>query len=446
MQVKLNTNDHIYKRELEISISAEEIAPIILAEKQKIRRKAEIPGFRKGKAPQNLVDRHYGKALIQDVIDHVVNDFYPKALDEAKISPVMQGEIKDLHYHELGSDLSFKVLTEVEPVVEVKSYSKMKLTKDVRHFREADLDDYFRYLREERATANSIDGPAFNDDIIVFDTVEIDNEDKPLKGKEYNDIRIKLGQGQFDTEVEKDLEGTKVGETKIIERIYPTYYEDKTLAGKSERFKATIKHIERLDLPELNDEFAKSLGQYESMADYREKISETMKKQFEKDSDSSLINNIVEQMIETNPFEIPNEMVKHELDLMFYNTQAQGQKMDEKVFRQYYGQVAEKTVKWRIIKKDIIKKVGLDASEEEIEEYLLENGWEKDKLSEALKNKYLLEQIEEELLQKKVTALIVKKAKVIENDITPVDENDKKSAKKKTSGKKKNATANEKEI
>ena len=171
--------------------------------------------------------------------------------------------------------------------------------------------------------------------------------------------------------------------------------------------------------------------------DYREKISETMKKQFEKDSETSLINNIVDKLIEANPFEVPQAMVNHELDLMYYNTQAQGQKIEENVFRQYYGQIAEKTVKWRIIKKDIIKKSDLEIAEQEIEDYLIESGWEKERLSEALNNKYLIEQVEDELLQKKVVAQIISKAKVVENDITPVDEKAKKPSKKKTTAKKK---------
>lgn len=436
MQVKVNTNDHIYKRELEISISAEEIEPLIKEEKKKLRRDADIPGFRKGKAPQNLIERRYGKILLQDVIDHTVNDFYPKALDEVKINPVKKGEISDLKYEKLGDDLSFKVETDVEPVVEVKDFSKMKFEKEVRHFRDEDLDEYFKYLLEDKAINNSIDGPAAENDFVSFDAEELDDKGRKIPGKSYTDIRIKLGHGQFDKEVEKDLVGAKVGETVNVDRTYPADFEDENLAGKTEHFKIQIKLIERQQLPELNDDFVKTLGNIETLDQYKDKITETMKNQYQRDAESSLLKSVTDQVIEANAFEVPPSMIDYELDLMYYNTQAQGQKMDEKVFRQYYREIAEKTVSWRIIKKALMKKENISASEDEKKKYLLNNGWQEANLDEALSNKYLLEQVEEEIIQKKVMELITGKAKVIEKDVTPKVEK-KKSAATKTAPKKK---------
>jgi trigger factor len=410
MQVKLIPNDHSYERELEVTLDRDEMAHVIDAEKRKLRKQAEIPGFRKGKAPQHLVDRYYGKTLIQDVIDHAVNDYYPKALDEAGLQPVSKGEISDLNYADLGEELTFKVKTAVEPVVELQDYKGLKLSKEVRHYQPQDLDDYLAYLAESKAEVEAITGPVENGHVLVFDAAELDPSGVPLIGKGYNDIRIKVGEGQFDAELEPELIGLQVGDEKVIR---------KGSGAKAEVFKVTVKHLEKLKLPELDDAFAKTLGDFESMEAYKEKIVESLRQQYISDAESKLNNAMVEAMIELHPLDIPTTMVDSELDMMFYNAQAQGQKIDEQVFRNYYREVAEKTVHWRLIKKAMIVKSNLAVENSAIREHLLSSGWEEGKLDEAMANRYLIEQVENDLLQKQITADILGQAKITEKDVTP---------------------------
>jgi trigger factor len=189
--------------------------------------------------------------------------------------------------------------------------------------------------------------------------------------------------------------------------------------AKAEVFKVTVKHLEKLKLPELDDAFAKTLGDFESMEAYKEKIVESLRQQYISDAESKLNNAMVEAMIELHPLDIPTTMVDSELDMMFYNAQAQGQKIDEQVFRNYYREVAEKTVHWRLIKKAMIVKSNLAVENSAIREHLLSSGWEEGKLDEAMANRYLIEQVENDLLQKQITADILGQAKITEKDVTP---------------------------
>jgi trigger factor len=429
MQAKVISDEHSYRREIEIEISSEEMQPIVADEKKKLKRRAQIPGFRKGKAPEFLIEKHYGGTLIQDIIDRAVNDFYPKALDEVKLKPVSQGEIKDLQYENIGDSLAFKVYVEVEPEVKVKDYKKKKFEKSVRTFREEDIEDFLNDLRERNAVAQSIDGPVEDGDIVVLDMEELDEEGKPIAGKTYNDIRIQIGKGQFDKDLESELIGMNVEQTKVLSKTYPEDFEDKALAGKTESFQTKVKRIERLIYPEINDDFVKDMGEYNNLEQYKKKLKELFIEQNKKDAENSLRHDIIHKLVEDNPFELPDSMIERELDVLYHRAASYGEKVDEKVFRQYYRQAAEENVRWNLIKKVIAEKEKMEITDDDVRQYLKEEGWPEKQIESDISNPYLREQVEEELLQRKVMAHITDVATVTEKDITPKKE--KKTAKKK---------------
>ena len=430
MQVKVTSADHAYQREIEIDITKEEIQPIVDKEKKKIRNQSDVPGFRKGKAPQHLVDKYYGKALHQEVIDHVINDYYPKALDEVNLNPVMQGEIKNLNYEKVGSPLSFSVYVEVEPEIKVKDFSKIKFEKSIRSVKDEDVNRFIADIREKHGVAESIEGPVAENDIVVMDVTELDENDRPNPKKSYKDIRIQIGKGQFDPEIEKDIIGTKTKEIKHVHRAYPSDYEDAALAGKDEKFQISVKRIERLDLPEFNDAFVKDLGKYENVDDYKKQLWESFEKQYKHDADHSLLHDIIHKLSEKNPFDLPDGMIERELDVLYVRATSYGEKVDEKVFRQYYRQTAEENVRWHIIRKSISEKAEIEINDEEIRSFLVGEGWKEDQIDKEITNHYLKEQVEESLLQKKVIDYITAKAKVVDKNITPKTEKKKATAKK----------------
>jgi len=430
MQVKVTSADHAYQREIEIDITKEEIQPIVDKEKKKIRNQSDVPGFRKGKAPQHLVDKYYGKALHQEVIDHVINDYYPKALDEVNLNPVMQGEIKNLNYEKVGSPLSFSVYVEVEPEIKVKDFSKIKFEKSIRSVKDEDVNRFIADIREKHGVAESIEGPVAENDIVVMDVTELDENDRPNPKKSYKDIRIQIGKGQFDPEIEKDIIGTKTNEIKHVRRAYPSDFEDAALAGKDEKFQISVKRIERLDLPEFNDAFVKDLGKYENVDDYKKQLWESFEKQYKHDADHSLLHDIIHKLSEKNPFDLPDGMIERELDVLYVRATSYGEKVDEKVFRQYYRQTAEENVRWHIIRKSISEKAEIEINDEEIRSFLVGEGWKEDQIDKEITNHYLKEQVEESLLQKKVIDYITGKAKVVDKNITPKTEKKKATAKK----------------
>jgi trigger factor len=209
MKTEIIKQDHIFQREIEVTIEPEEIEPIIAEEKKKVRRQAEVPGFRKGKAPAPMVEKRFSDVIYRGVIDSTIQAFYGKAIDSLELKPVIQGEIKDINYENLGDPMVFQVYTEVEPEISIKALTGNTFTKQVRTYSEADYDEYVQGIRNEHGTASQIDGPAAMDDTLVLDVGELDENDAVIEGKSYEDFSVKLGSGQFDKDLEEQLVGLK---------------------------------------------------------------------------------------------------------------------------------------------------------------------------------------------------------------------------------------------
>jgi trigger factor len=420
MKTEIIKQDHIFQREIEVTIEPEEIEPIIAEEKKKVRRQAEVPGFRKGKAPAPMVEKRFSDVIYRGVIDSTIQAFYGKAIDSLELKPVIQGEIKDINYENLGDPMVFQVYTEVEPEISIKALTGNTFTKQVRTYSEADYDEYVQGIRNEHGTASQIDGPAAMEDTLVLDVGELDENDAVIEGKSYEDFSVKLGSGQFDKDLEEQLVGLKLNEEKSIAKILEGKEENST-----ERYRVKVKSIQRIDLPVFDDEFVKSLGDFKDIADFKEKTEQSIKQMFKQEAEKSLQQDIVDTMIEDNDFEVPEKMVENELEVMLINAGAYGQKIDANIFRDYYRSAAERNVRWSIIKKAIVRDIDVKLEDSDIENYLKEMKWEEKQVKEAMQNDYYKKQIELDVQQKKVFDYLIDNGKVEENDITPKPEDKK---------------------
>ncbi|GAB4167997.1 MAG: trigger factor [Calditrichia bacterium] len=446
IQVK-DVND--FTKELTISLTTDEKKVYDEQALKKVKKKAELPGFRKGHLPLPLVKAHFAYEIENEAISIAMDDIYPKAIDELNLPVVAPGKLKDVKPD--GDVLLFTFEVEVEPTVELKKVKGLELKKIVATVTDEHVEQAVNDLKDKYAVVQEIEEGAETGDTVELDMQELDENNVPLVGKKYDNLALELGKNTFDEELEKQLIGAKAGEQKIISKVYPDDYEDESWRGKKEIFQAVIKKVTRKELPETNDEFAQTVSdQFNTMDDLLNDVRTRLQAEFEKQGKDQLYHEIVHQMIEQNPFEVPPAMVENYLDHMVQDIkrQYQGANIDDNILRQYYKGAAETNVKWYLIKKKIIEDEKIEVTDEEVEKKLDElPGIDENTKAQIKQYPGYLNSLKEDLLEEKVFQFIIDNATVTE--VTPeelekekqqAEEPKKKTAKKADGAKKSSAT------
>jgi trigger factor len=437
-----------YTKELIVSITKEEKKQYDKEALKKVRKRVEIPGFRKGRVPEHLVRTQYAYEIEAESISLAMDDLYPKAIDELKLPVVAPGKLKDVESE--GDQVQFIFEVVVEPDIELKKVEGLKVKKVKAELKDEHVNQTLEELRERYATVLEKEEGAEEGDTLEMDLQEVDENNIPIVGKKYEDMSVEIGKNQLDEDLEKQLIGLRAGESKIISKIYPDDYEDEAWRGKKEFFKVDVKKVLQKEKPELDDDFAQTVSdRFNNLKDLIDDIRSRLQENLEKQEKESLYHEIVHQMIEENPFEVPEEMVENYLDHIVEDVKRQygNAKIDDNILRQYYRQNAETSVKWYLIKKKIIETKGLTVSEEEVFKKLDEIP----SLDENTKNQLkqypaYLNSIREDLLEEKVFEYILEHAEI--EEVSPeeamVEEKGKKgenSGAKKKGTKKKTATS-----
>ena len=272
-------------------------------------KKVSVPGFRKGKAPRDILERHIGKdALFQEALEDLIPRAYKEALDEQKISPIDQPEFELIK----TEPLIFKAVVPLKPTVKLGDYTKIKVESKPVKIGKKDIDATIEQLREQQAMLLPVDRPVQLGDIVTID-VEGERDGEPFSiRKDVVYEVVKEARLPLPGFAEK-LEGTAKGEEKSFVLSYPQDYEMKELAGKDHAFKVTVKEIKEKKLAEVDDEFAKSLGK-EDLASLREQIESNLKARAEERARIDLEQKAVDALVELGEVEYPPVLVDREID------------------------------------------------------------------------------------------------------------------------------------
>jgi trigger factor len=272
-------------------------------------KKVSVPGFRKGKAPRDILERHIGKdTLFQEALEDLIPRAYKEALDEQKISPIDQPEFELIK----TEPLIFKAVVPLKPTVKLGDYIKIKVESKPVRIGKKDIDATIEQLREQQAMLLPVARPVQLGDIVIIDVEgERDGEPFPIRKDVVYEVvkEVRLPLPGF---AEK-LEGTAKGEEKSFVLSYPQDYEMKELAGKDHAFKVTVKEIKEKKLAEVDDEFAKSLGK-EDLASLREQIESNLKARAEERARIDLEQKAVDALVELGEVEYPPVLVEREID------------------------------------------------------------------------------------------------------------------------------------
>ncbi|MBQ3084538.1 MAG: trigger factor [Clostridia bacterium] len=364
--------------ELLIEVKGDEFKKAVDDAFKKNISKITVPGFRKGKAPRKVVERLYGEGVFYE---DAVNALYPKAYDDAveaeKLNVVARPEIE---ITEVDADgFTFKATVVVKPEVEVKKYKGLKATKKVYTVTETEVKAELTRLQKQNERTvvverESKDGDTVN---INFDG-SVDGV--PFDGGKGENYDLVLGSGSFIPGFEPQLVGKKAGEDVSVEVTFPEEYHAEELKGKAAVFACHINEVKETEAPEIDDEFAKDVSEFDTLADLKKDIRKKLKEQKERQSANELDNALIDILLENTEVEIPDAMVEQKIDGMCgefeqrlagsgldLKTYLQYTGMDEAAFRKGFEADALKQVKVRLALEAVVAKEGIVVSDEDIE-------------------------------------------------------------------------------
>ncbi|MCC2640606.1 MAG: tig [Nitrospira sp.] len=311
------------KRALKIEVPADEVNLRFVQAYSELNRQVRIPGFRPGKAPLQLLEKRYAKTVEEDVIRSLVPDYYDRAIRQAGIVPVLV-EIPPLERVKVKKDapFSFTATVEIKPTIELRDYkapNPISLKQDQRTITDEQVQKSIEVLREQMAQLHPAPpGTILSEGDYAVLNVEGTLDGSLLEGtmKEGHLHKIGSNTSLLGIDIEAHLAGKKEGETITIPQTYPATHPDTRVAGKTVMFRCSIKSVKQKRLPDLDDEFAKDCGPYQSLQEIRDKLRTEMERALKTDIEDSYKNTIVKRLAETHHFELPGTLVERELSAM----------------------------------------------------------------------------------------------------------------------------------
>jgi len=412
------TEDKAWKRILDIEVSKAKVDDEFDAVFEKYKTHSKIPGFRKGKAPVELVKLRFKDAMEKDVVESLVPKAFEDAVKEANLSPISLPVVKDLQFQK-GMPLKFKAEIEVKPEVEVKNYKGIEVVKKIRQVTEEDVNRSLNYLREDFAELHPVERTAKFYDHLIVDLV------KHQEGKEdkLENQQLFLDPHNMIREFQDALIKAKAGDEKEIDVNYQPDFHNKKLAGKNVKYLIKVKQIKEKVLPEANDDFAKMVGGYKNLAELKSKIKEDLSKKATLDAEKNLRNELINRVVKLNFFEVPETVLNFYLDSLIEDLKKKYQKVDEAKIREEYQQIGAAHIRWDYLLHKIAEKEKIEVNEEDIEEwtkkFAKDYKMEKEKAKELLETPQNTKRIRENILEEKVVDSLLKNAVIKEESFLP---------------------------
>lgn len=298
------------ERKLNIEVPQEQVKEAFDKAFQNIKKSATIKGYRKGKAPLEKIRTMYGEQVQQDILNDLIQQNYVKALQEHGLDPISYPKID---FTEISQDEAFKfsAIFEIHPDVKLGKLEGLKLEKEKLNIGDEAVDNVIDNIRQNRASIDPMleDRPAQLGDIVIIDFKGV-VDGQAIENGAGTDHQMELGNNGFMKEFDENLQGMKTGASKTFDVQFPEDYHGKDVAGKKALFDVTLKEIKKKTLPEINDEFAKSLGaDFESVSDLKEAVKKDITTREEKRVHDELKNRAVKALVEANPLEVPRSLI-----------------------------------------------------------------------------------------------------------------------------------------
>lgn len=368
---------------LEVEVEAERVSAALDKAFQKVVKKANVPGFRKGKVPRSIFEARFGvESLYQDAIDILLPEVYTEAVDQTDIFPVDRPEV-DVEQFAKGQPFKFKAKVTVKPEVTLGDYKGIEVPVEPVEVTDEEVNQELERLQQRHAELVVIDEEAAqNGDTVVID-FDGSVDGVPFEGGKAERYSLELGSGTFIPGFEEQVVGLATGDFKDVTVTFPETYHAEDLANKEAVFKVKVHEIKRKQLPELDDEFAKDVSEFDTLDEYKEDLKKELLSRKEKDSKAAREGIVVDKVSENAEVEIPESMVQSEVQNMVrdFDNRLRSQGMNLEMFLSFSGQTiedlqeqmkadAEKRVRNNLVLEKIAKEEKIVATEEEVNKEL----------------------------------------------------------------------------
>jgi trigger factor len=302
------------KREISIEIPADEVKRETDALIQKYQKLAKLPGFRKGHVPASIIRQRFAEDIKTEVVEALVPRYFRREAEKKGLLPVSQPRVTDLHIHD-GEPLRFKASFEILPEIQVSGYRDLRADKPVIEVTDAEVEQALNHLQEQHATFEAIEGRPVAEG--EFAQVSLDGKPKEGEGQpvHMDDVLVEIGGKNTMPEFTEHLRGTSAGQEKTFEVKYPEDTSDKRLAGKVFDYTVKVLSLKHKSVPELNDAFAKELGEFSGIEDVKKRVRENMEAEKTQTAEHEAKDKLVTELVKRNNFEVPEAMVDRQVDL-----------------------------------------------------------------------------------------------------------------------------------
>lgn len=420
---------------LTIDVSAEKFADALQQSFRRNAKKFNVPGFRKGKAPMNIVTKYYGEGVLyEDAIDIAAAPAYSEAIKEHSLEPVDRPEMDILDISR-ENGLKFTVLVTVKPEVTLGDYKGVEAVKPEKEVTDEDVEAELKRVQERNARLEPVEGRPVEQD----DTANIDYkgflDGEAFEGGEGKSYDLKIGSNTFIPGFEEKLIGHEAGETFDIDVTFPEDYGNEDLKGKAVVFNVTINSIKKRELPVLDDEFAKDVSEFDTLDEYRQDLRKNLQERADQQNDAAFEENVVRAVAENAEVDIPHAMVHQEIEGMIDQQRNQmryqgieleqylsymGQDMD--AFREQLHEPAEQRVKTQLVLEAIAKAEAVEASDEEVDAEIERMAAMYNMKAEDLKERFVSSEqsfIHDSVISQKTVKMLKEAAKAV---APPVEE------------------------
>ncbi len=408
---------------LTVEVPSEETERQLEAELVKFQRDASLPGFRRGKAPLSLIRKRFGRAMEMDILQKRLLNYYEQAVKESGIpEPVAPPEIDILKFNP-NEPLVFKATVDVHPPVELADYEGLTVVREKAAVSDAEIDEQIERMRERQAVIHEDPAPASDESVVEVDLQELDNAYLPIIGRKRDGVIIDLGRSS--AEIREALRGVNAGEVRRV-TTQPKAASPREKPPEPLHFQVTVKSVKRKELPALDDDFIKSIDpELTDMKALRDTVRNFLQHEADMISFQRMSHLLVHQVVDHSRLDVPESMVKGYLDRIIADArrsaEKNGEPFDETLIRDQYRGRAVWNLKWYLIRKKIAEKEELTVTEEDIQKELERLAAASGKKLKAVQAMYSderkREQLEDDLIERKVLNLLITKANVIEKTL-----------------------------
>jgi trigger factor len=406
-----------WSRRLSITVPKERVRRTRQRVASQISGRARLPGFRPGKVPADILEKRYGAAIEQETLDQLIQDAYRSALQQEKLEPITQAKLDNVKYDQ-ESDLTFEVEFEVRPEIEIARLNGFTVTRPPADVNDEDVENVLERLRDERAEWKAVEGDAVPDlgQRVTVEITVLESEGEESAATEPRRYRFELGAGQAIPMVEEAILTLKPGESGEFSVRFPDDFPDETRRGQQQKLRIELFDIEKKEVPEVDDEFAKQVGDFENVAALRERILQDLEADAKRRSDSEVRRQLLDLIIQANTFELPTSMIDRYLDHVTGHAHADGQGEDHHHTPEEEAQISQlrnalrPEAEWNLKRMMVVDRIAeqqqLRASQDELDERISalaqQHGRSESEVWLQLEKSGQLEQLEREITEQKV--------------------------------------------